>query len=149
METTKLIAIDAFAEMYDNYIRLQMELNRNIEEIDTPSEFVFVCAGDLENMCNLFGSAECWSQLQRLGDVREEVLDWMEEEADGIITFDVIFNDDIASNCKYMRGSVAECYNYIRMYNGTDESYFADYKGGTVSIVNTLTDECAWWDYVR
>ena len=39
--------------------------------------------------------------------------------------------------------------NYIKMYNGTNESYFADYKGGTVSIVNTDTEEYVYNEIVK
>lgn len=49
-------------------------------------------------------------------------------------TYDVHFDDENNSNCKGWAISLAECKDYIGSYNGTNESYFADYKGGTVSI---------------
>ena len=49
-------------------------------------------------------------------------------------TYDVHFDDENNSNCKGWAISLAECKDYIDSYNGTNESYFADYKGGTVSI---------------
>ena len=49
-------------------------------------------------------------------------------------TYDVHFDDENNSNCKGWAISLAECKDYIDAYNGTNESYFADYKGGTVSI---------------
>jgi hypothetical protein len=33
------------------------------------------------------------------------------------------------------------CLSYIKMYNGTNESYFEDYKGGVVSIYCNETEE--------
>lgn len=51
--------------------------------------------------------------------------------------FDVVFNDETDSNSKGFELSLSECKSYIDTYNGTQESYFADYKGGTVSIVGT------------
>ena len=50
------------------------------------------------------------------------------------LTFDVVFNDDNSSNRKGWHETFEYCKNYIERYNGTDISYFADYKGGTVSI---------------
>ena len=49
-------------------------------------------------------------------------------------TYDVHFDDENNSNCKGWNVSLAECKDYIDAYNGTNESYFADYKCGTVSI---------------
>lgn len=50
-------------------------------------------------------------------------------------TFDVYFDDDDNSNCKWFYTSFDECYDYIKINNGTNNSYFEDYKGGIVSIV--------------
>lgn len=57
-------------------------------------------------------------------------------------TFDVYFDDDNNSNCKGFYNSFEECYDYIKNNNGTNNSYFEDYKGGIVSIVcnnNSIT----------
>jgi len=35
------------------------------------------------------------------------------------------------------------------MYNGTDESYFADYKGGVVSVVCNETGEMIYEENVK
>ena len=59
----------------------------------------------------------------------------------GTKTYDVIFNDDTASNSKGFKASAKYCRDYIEMYNGTNESYFEDYKGGTVSVVCDETGE--------
>lgn len=56
-------------------------------------------------------------------------------------TFDVIFDDDDFSDEKGFALSYKECKQYIDTYNGTNESYFADYKSGTVSIVSNITGE--------
>ena len=50
------------------------------------------------------------------------------------ITFDVVFNDDNSSNRKGWHETLEYCKNYIERNIGTNNSYFADYKGGTVSI---------------
>ncbi|MDD4378658.1 MAG: hypothetical protein PHN83_01755 [Dysgonamonadaceae bacterium] len=50
-------------------------------------------------------------------------------------TYDIHFNDSENSNNKGFRESYDYCYRYIERYNGTNNSYFKDYKGGNVSIV--------------
>lgn len=56
-------------------------------------------------------------------------------------TFDIYFNDDHNSNNKGFKESEQYCRDYITMHNGTETSYFADYKGGTVSIMCNETGE--------
>lgn len=63
--------------------------------------------------------------------------------------FDVVFNDDCDSNWKGFNESYEYCLNYIKMYNGTNESYFADYKGGVVSIVNNDTEEYVYNETIK
>ena len=54
---------------------------------------------------------------------------------------DVVFNDESDSSSKGFEMSYDECMDYIKTYNGTNKSYFADYKGGTVSIVDNEGNE--------
>lgn len=56
-------------------------------------------------------------------------------------TYDIYFNDDTSSNNKGFKTTLEECKSYIELYNGTNESYFEDYKGGVVSIVCNETEE--------
>ena len=56
-------------------------------------------------------------------------------------TYDVVFNDDCHSNSKGWKETLDNSIDYIKSNNGTDNSYFADYKGGVVSIVCNETDE--------
>lgn len=64
-------------------------------------------------------------------------------------TYDIYFNDDNDSNNKGMNESLEYCKEYIRENNGTDNSYFADYKGGIVSIVCNETGETVYAEEVR
>jgi hypothetical protein len=50
-------------------------------------------------------------------------------------TFDVVFHDENNSNSKGFAASQEYCIDYITRYNGTNESYFQDYKGGYVQVV--------------
>jgi hypothetical protein len=54
-------------------------------------------------------------------------------------TYDVYFNNDEHSNNKGFEYTLAEAKNYIKHYNGTNESYFKDYKGGLVQIIDNDT----------
>ena len=59
-------------------------------------------------------------------------------------TYDVIFNDDNSSNRKGWHETFEYCKNYIESNNGTNNSYFADYKGGHVSIYCNEIDQVVW-----
>lgn len=50
-------------------------------------------------------------------------------------TYDVHFNDNYESNSKGFDMTFEDAKNYIKSNNGTNNSYFAEYKGGTVSVV--------------
>lgn len=63
--------------------------------------------------------------------------------------FDVVFNDDTDSSCKGFSETLEYCKDYIKAYNGTSYSYFGDYKGGTVSIVDSETREEVYREPVK
>ena len=65
------------------------------------------------------------------------------------MTYDVHFNDSENSNNKGFEYSFDDAKAYIDRYNGTNESYFEDYKGGTVSVVNNDTGETEYEEEVR
>lgn len=67
----------------------------------------------------------------------------------GTITYDVWFNDSENSDRTGFEVSFEECWNFIRNHNGSNHSYFADYKKGTVSIVCNETEEVAHEELVR
>ena len=68
---------------------------------------------------------------------------------DDIYTYDVHFNDESDSNNKGFKQTFEYCKDYIRSFNGTNESYFADYKGGIVSIVCNETGETIYEEDIR
>jgi hypothetical protein len=63
-------------------------------------------------------------------------------------TYDVNFDDDSSSNSKGFYWTKEQCMDYIEIYNGTEHSYFKDYKGGTVSIVCNETGETVYEELV-
>jgi len=59
-------------------------------------------------------------------------------------TYNVVFNDETSSSDKGFEMDYDYCLNYIKSNNGTNNSYFADYKDGTVSIVCNETGETVY-----
>ena len=64
-------------------------------------------------------------------------------------TYDIVFNSDESSGQKGFKASLEYCKDYIRTYNGTNESYFANYKGGIVEIVCNETEETVYSEEVK
>jgi len=57
-------------------------------------------------------------------------------------TFDVVFNSNESSdNKQFNTTDLQYCIDYITRYNGTRESYFADYTGGIVQVICIETSE--------
>jgi hypothetical protein len=59
-------------------------------------------------------------------------------------TYDVHFNDNNDSNSKGFEMTIEDAKAYITSNNGTNNSYFSDYKGGSVSIVCNETEEVVY-----
>lgn len=64
-------------------------------------------------------------------------------------TYDVVFQDSENGNAKGFHATIEYCKDYIQKYNGTNESYFADYKGGTVQIVCNESGEVVYEKLVK
>lgn len=65
------------------------------------------------------------------------------------LTYDVVFNDDEATNAKGMQATKVDAILYVKLYNGTNESYFADYKGGVVQVVCNETGDVVYEETVK
>lgn len=59
-------------------------------------------------------------------------------------TYDIVFQDSENSNNKGFQVSLEDAKDYIAQHNGTNESYFADYKGGMVQVVDNESGEVAF-----
>ena len=64
-------------------------------------------------------------------------------------TYDIVFNDSENSNNKGFKESLDFCKEYIKKNNGTNNSYFGDYKGGTVSIICNENKETLFTEEVK
>lgn len=63
-------------------------------------------------------------------------------EAIDAVGYDIFFNDDTTTDNKgWENSSASDCFDYIKAYNGTDDSYFADYKGGVVQVIHSDSGE--------
>jgi hypothetical protein len=63
-------------------------------------------------------------------------------------TYNVVFNDDNNSNDKGFEQTLEYCKNYIQSFNGTNHSYFEDYKGGIVQVVCNETGDVVYEEEV-
>lgn len=72
---------------------------------------------------------------------KTDILNAIEEMNANSLTYDVYFNDESNSNNKGFKESLDFCKDYIETWNGTTESYFGLYKGGSVSISCNETEE--------
>lgn len=104
-------------------------------------------------------------------DNREEMYDFIDEELEDIaeaenyedvreslaielgkfiaLHYDVVFNDDNDSINKGFEATKEYCIDYIQSNNGTNESYFADYKGGEVEVRCIETGEVVYSEAIR
>lgn len=91
---------------------------------------------------------EVKSDFERV--IKERNLEWASVEIDCIeFTYDVEFNNSEDTNSKGWSCTFEECLDYILQYNGTNESYFEDYKGGTVCIRCNDTDEVVYEEKIK
>lgn len=64
-------------------------------------------------------------------------------------TYNVVFNNSDNSNNKGFKHSFDYCKNYILENNGTNNSYFADYKGGIVDVICNENGESVYSETIR
>lgn len=64
-------------------------------------------------------------------------------------TYDVHFNDSQDSSSKGFALSKEEAIDYVNSHNGINESYFHDYKGGSVSVVCNETGETVYEEEIK
>lgn len=74
--------------------------------------------------------------LKNINGMNTNQIDLKNKKTD---TYDIVFNDDTSSNNKGFSQTLKYCKDYIKAYNGTGFSYFGDYIGGVVQIINNRT----------
>ena len=79
----------------------------------------------------------------------EELKEYLEDNFDfPAKTYDVYYHNDDNSNNNGFEMTKDEAIDYIKTWNGTDHSYFKDYKGGVVQAVCNEVDEDAIYEEV-
>lgn len=107
------------------------DLNVSVDNTNKPWDAVF---SSLEEMTLAFEN-KSGIPFNKLNSGGKIVNEFIESQYD----YDVVFNDSHNTMSKGFAYSYDKAVDYIGSYNGTDESYFADFKGGTVSIVCNQT----------
>jgi hypothetical protein len=64
-------------------------------------------------------------------------------------TYDLVFDDNNNSNSKGFNMTLEEAKSYITRHNGTNYSYFADYKGGIISVVCNQDGRTVYQEIVK
>jgi hypothetical protein len=64
-------------------------------------------------------------------------------------TYDVHFNEGDYSNSKGFEMTLKEAKSYIKIHNGTNFSYFSDYKGGIISVVCNQNGKTVYQEIVK
>ena len=136
--------LQVLKESYTNYLRSGKDYNSNLREYveanadSDPGFFGWLFNNDnLDDFANL------------TEDQAEEYEDFLDVCEANSFTYDVQFDDDNNTNGKGWHESYQYCKDYIEIYNGTNESYFEDYKGGIVSIYCNETDEKVYSERVK
>lgn len=60
---------------------------------------------------------------------------------ENLLNYKIVFKNNNNTNQKYFNVNFEYCKNWIEKHNGTNYSYFDEYKNGTVSIVQQNTQE--------
>ena len=66
-----------------------------------------------------------------------------------IMLIQILFVSIFSAFSTHITENFSFCKRYIKMYNGTKESYFADYKNGYVQIINNKTGNVVYSTKVK
>lgn len=116
-------------ELYKTHIAAFNEYTEyHIDFDDTSKCYTLVISG----MQFLIVSDQGWCNIWQVFNTDTPVTTDCKQETE--TNCDVVFNDDTASNCKHINSTYECC-----MHRHDNTTYFADYKGGTVSSVEVNT----------
>lgn len=111
----------------------QKHINGQTFENQTANQVASIIDMYIGDDCNIPNWADGCESFEINGDLNCQII--------AGYTYDVFFSDDENNNNKGWHESLDYCREYIAKENGTNHSYFADYKGGFVSIVRNETGE--------
>ena len=148
LEDIRIDAEDYLVENDDateEYCKVESTSNSQVVSYNDGHGYEYVCSGEIVNWSNCKVDSQGRVFHTTILDSEGKVV----RLYDTMYTYDVLFNDSADSNSKGMRATIEECKKYISMYNGTNHSYFEDYKGGTVSVVCNETGETVYEEDVK
>ena len=125
-------------ELYETHIAAFNEYTEyHINFDDTSKYYTLVISGMQFLIVSDLGRCNIWQVFNTDTPVTTDCKQETETNCEQV--YDVIFNDDIASNCKHINSTYECCMQWIEANRHDNTTYFADYKGGTVSIVEVNT----------
>lgn len=130
---THIAAINEYTEYHINYDA-------------TSKYYTFVIGGMQFLIVSDLGWCNIWQVFNTGTPVTTDCK--QETETDCEQVYDVVFNDDTASNCKHINSTYECCMQWIEANRHDNTTYFSDYKGGTVSIVEVNTGNYAYTENI-
>lgn len=121
---THIAAFDEYTEYHINFD-------------DTSKYYTLVISGMQFLIVSDLGWCNIWQVFNTDTPVTTDCKQETETNCEQV--YDVAFNDDTASNCKHINSTYECCMQWIEANRHDNTTYFADYKGGTVSIVEVNT----------
>lgn len=125
-------------ELYKTHIAAFNEYTEyHINFDDTSKYYTLVISGMQFLIVSDLGWCNIWQVFNTDTPVTTDCKQETETNCEQV--YDVAFNDDTASNCKHINSTYECCMQWIEANRHDNTTYFADYKGGTVSIVEVNT----------
>ena len=125
-------------KLYETHIAAFNEYTEyHINFDDTSKYYTLVISGMQFLIVSDLGWCNIWQVFNTDTPVTTDCKQETETNCEQV--YDVVFNDDTASNCKHINSTYECCMQWIEANRHDNTTYFADYKGGTVSIVEVNT----------
>lgn len=123
---------------YDTHIAAFNDYTEYHINFDESSKYYTLVIGGMQFLIvSDLGWCNIWQVLNTDTPVATDCKQETETNCEQV--YDVVFNDDTASNCKHINSTYKYCMQWIEANKHDNTTYFADYKGGTVSIVEVNT----------
>lgn len=129
----KIKQYDTHIAAFNNYTEYHINFDETSKYYTLViSGMQFLIVSDL-GWCNIFQVFDGDTSTSVTTDYKQETETNCEQ------VYDVVFNDNTASNCKHINNTYEYCMQWIEANRNDNTTYFSDYKGGTVSIVEVNT----------
>lgn len=125
------------SRLYYNIAAFNEYTEYHIDFDDTSKYYTLVISGMQFLIVSDLGRCNIWQVFNTDTPVTTDCKQETETNCEQV--YDVVFNDDTASNCKHINSTYECCMQWIEANRHDNTTYFADYKGGTVSIVEVNT----------